>query len=220
MDDASKPAAPRVVEIPAGYTPPPWRAVACGGSDHLDEVFTVDGGQSVAYVTPGFPPRKAAEMDANARLIAIAPDLAAAYQAQKSEIDSLRAQVSALTAERSSMIQTHRENLDRQDQQIAKLTAERDRLLSAQGWQDIATAPKDGTTIFIFNRMWSCAPKAKWDLIDGDDGMFGAWVLDDDVFSPGVDLGVIGWNEDIEDGNMPTHWMLPPELSAFDGNPT
>lgn len=99
MDDASKPAATRVVEIPTGYTPGPWRAVAYGGSDFSDEVFTADGCQAIACAMSGFPPRKDVETDANARLIALAPDLAAAYQAQQAEIEGLRAEVECLKAD-------------------------------------------------------------------------------------------------------------------------
>lgn len=76
-------------------------------------------------------------------------------------------------------------------------------------WQPIETAPKDGTKIFIFRDGWDYAPVACWDLVDADEDAFGAWTFDDRL-SLGVGEGVLGWNEDIEDGSMPTHWMPMP----------
>ena len=78
-------------------------------------------------------------------------------------------------------------------------------------WQPIEAAPKDGTRIVLYNSRWEKLPIARWEMIDGDDGLFGAWQFDDSFLCLGVGDGVLGWNEDIEDGNMPTHWMPLPE---------
>ena len=86
-------------------------------------------------------------------------------------------------------------------------------------WQPIATAPKDGTEIIIFKRDWPFAPVAKWVHHDADDDkgqsiVFGGWGFDEWTALPGaMEDGFIGWNEDIEDGMMPTHWM--PEKRKF-----
>jgi hypothetical protein len=77
-------------------------------------------------------------------------------------------------------------------------------------WQAIDTAPKDGTKIFIWRKEWNCAPVAWRDVIDGKDGVFGAWAFDDTLCF-GVSDGILGWQEDIDDGCMPTHWMPIPE---------
>ena len=81
-------------------------------------------------------------------------------------------------------------------------------------WQSIETAPKDGTWIVIGKPNWRVFPKAKWAWVDGDEGQFPGWLFEDDVSGclvPNVDgEGFLGWQEDIEDGNMPTHWMPVP----------
>lgn len=83
-------------------------------------------------------------------------------------------------------------------------------------WQPIETAPKDGTKIFIFRQDWEFAPIAKWVMHDADDEhgqevMFGGWGMDEFVSIPGAcEEGFIGWNEDIEDGHMPTLWAPLP----------
>lgn len=76
-------------------------------------------------------------------------------------------------------------------------------------WLPIESAPKDGTKILIWRDGWDYAPVAWRDAIDGEDGSFGAWVFDDSLCL-GVSDGVLGWNEDVEDGSMPTHWMPIP----------
>ena len=77
-------------------------------------------------------------------------------------------------------------------------------------WQPIETAPRDGTEILIWKATWDFAPKAKWDLVDGDDGWFGAWVFSE-TLCLGESEGLLGWNEDIEYGSMPTHWCPLPK---------
>lgn len=83
-------------------------------------------------------------------------------------------------------------------------------------WQPIGTAPKDGTKILIFKADWDFAPVAKWVAHDADDEngsgiTFGGWGLDEFVSIPGAcEEGFLGWNEDIEDGIMPTHWVPLP----------
>lgn len=83
------------------------------------------------------------------------------------------------------------------------------RLSAGADWQPIETAPKDGTKILIWRDGWDYAPVAWRDAIDCDEGSFGAWVFADHLCL-GVGDGCLGWNEDIEDGHMPTHWMPLP----------
>lgn len=106
------------------------------------------------------------------------PARAKEWRAAANTIDALRAQVSALMAER-------------------------DRLLAAQGWQDIETAPKDGTTVILCdNRVAEgYIAVASRKLMHGDS----MWVHEE---------GTVGY----PDGFF-THWMLPPEPPAFDGEP-
>lgn len=74
-------------------------------------------------------------------------------------------------------------------------------------WQPIETAPKDGTKIVIWSERYSHCPIAWWGEEDGDEGAFFGWRLKDDHSPCGsCQDDFIGWNEDIEDGLMPTHW--------------
>jgi hypothetical protein len=75
-------------------------------------------------------------------------------------------------------------------------------------WQPIETAPKDGTHLLIFKHGWKFAPVARWTNGCGEDEPCG-WIFDE-FLSLGCDSGFVGWNEDIEDGNMPTHWQAIP----------
>lgn len=77
-------------------------------------------------------------------------------------------------------------------------------------WQPIESAPKDGSWIIIANAKWDKYPKAKRDVIYEDVGVFYGWVFEDDQICFGVDSGTLGWNEDVADGDMPTHWMPLP----------
>ena len=89
-------------------------------------------------------------------------------------------------------------------------------------WEPIESAPRDGTKILIFRHDWDFAPVAKWVAHDcegegegeGEIGStFGGWGLDEFVSVPGaMEEGFLGWNEDIEDGHMPTHWTPMPEV--------
>ena len=75
-------------------------------------------------------------------------------------------------------------------------------------WQPIETAPKDGTKIVIWAERYDFCPIAQWS--SGPD--VSGWSFD--AFSSpcaSCEDGFIGWNEDIEDGFMPTHWMPLPE---------
>ena len=83
------------------------------------------------------------------------------------------------------------------------------RLPAGADWRPIETAPKDGTKILIWRDGWDYAPVAWRDAIDCDEGSFGAWVFADHLCL-GVGDGCLGWNEDIEDGHMPTHWQPLP----------
>ena len=76
------------------------------------------------------------------------------------------------------------------------------------GWRPIASAPRDGTKVLLWRDGWDFAPVGHWHIEDGDDCVFGGWGLEEGVYVPGaVAEGFVGWNEDIEDGNMPTHWL-------------
>lgn len=85
-----------------------------------------------------------------------------------------------------------------------------------RGWLPIEQAPKDGTEIFIFHKDWDYAPKAKWGdypgnpvLNDkGEDVYMAGWLFGE-WFSPGLEDGFLGWNEDI----MPTHFCYGHEES-------
>lgn len=74
-------------------------------------------------------------------------------------------------------------------------------------WHPIETAPRDGTEIVIWNSRYDYCPIAKWISTDDVSG----WELRD-FHSPctSVEDSFIGWNEDIEDGFMPTRWMPLP----------
>ena len=79
-------------------------------------------------------------------------------------------------------------------------------------------APRDGTWIVIGKAGWDVFPKAKWGSTDAVDGVIMGWVFadhDTPCLVPNTSGdGFLGWAEDIEDGNMPTHWTpLPPEAS-------
>jgi hypothetical protein len=75
-------------------------------------------------------------------------------------------------------------------------------------WQPIETAPRDGTHIFIFRDGWECAPVAFW----GDGEECAGWCFEDDsVYVRGAaQEGFLGWQEDIDDDAMPTHWRPLP----------
>lgn len=103
------------------------------------------------------------------------------------------------------------------------------RLRAAEGaWQPIETAPKDGTEILIYRHGWQEAPRARWGLQDGEDDdhkptVFGGWFLASEWHTYGCEDGFLGWNEDIEDGVMPTHWSAlppPPDTTTSSGEGT
>ena len=84
----------------------------------------------------------------------------------------------------------------------------------APQWQDIATAPKDGTSIFIYRKDWDCAPVAQWmdypsnPVLDasGDYSWMQGWGHDTMFFCVGEEDYWLGWDGD----PMPTHWMPLP----------
>lgn len=85
-----------------------------------------------------------------------------------------------------------------------------DALEEAGRWLPIESAPKDGTKILIWRDGWLYAPVAWREVIDGEDGSFGAWIFDDGLCL-GLAEGVLGWQEDFDEDSMPTHWQpLPP----------
>lgn len=81
-------------------------------------------------------------------------------------------------------------------------------------WQPIETAPKDGTKIVIWNTLYSFCPIACWSCVgegDDDNGYLYGWFLESETTPvPTCMGGFIGYNEDIEDGFMPTHWLHLP----------
>ena len=81
-------------------------------------------------------------------------------------------------------------------------------------WQPIETAPKNGVTIFITNLKWSSAIKAHWGKYPGARVEMWGWVLDD--FNRIQGASFLGWQSDIDDGNMPTHWCYPPTEEKAD----
>ena len=85
-------------------------------------------------------------------------------------------------------------------------------------WQPIETALKDGTEIIIFKQGWVNAPVGKWAEyggnpvigFDGEDCYMWGWEFDE-FTCYGYEDGFLGWDEDIQENNMPTHWMPLPE---------
>lgn len=79
-------------------------------------------------------------------------------------------------------------------------------------WQQIKTSPKDGTKIVIWSKRYDFCPIAHWGENESEDGPFEGWHLRG-WSSPccSCDDDFIGWDEDVEDGFMPTHWMPLPE---------
>lgn len=79
-------------------------------------------------------------------------------------------------------------------------------------WQQIETAPKDGTRIVIWNKIYDHCPIAKWAERDADEGFIFGWELEGSRSPCGsCEDDFIGWNEDQEDGFMPTHWTDVPD---------
>lgn len=87
-------------------------------------------------------------------------------------------------------------------------------MAGATKWQPIETAPKDGTKIVIWSSRYDFCPIAAWHVAPDCSG----WLFDDWASPcPSCDDGFIGWNEDIEDGFMPTHWIpLPYPLEVVE----
>lgn len=92
-----------------------------------------------------------------------------------------------------------------------------ERVRADSAWQPIETAPKDGTPIVLYRAGWDTLPLAHWgaqDAVDEDhlDVYFYGWHLKDEFENFGGEQdGFLGWNEDIADGAMPTHWMPLPQ---------
>lgn len=101
------------------------------------------------------------------------------------------------------------------------------RTIQIYGWQTIDSAPKYGIPIFITNPKWSGAIKAHWGeypggQVEDSEGnaveMWG-WVFDDFTRILGAfwdENGFLGWQSDIDDGYMPTHWCYPPTEEKAD----
>lgn len=75
-------------------------------------------------------------------------------------------------------------------------------------WQPIETAPKDGTKIVIWSKLYaSFCPIAAWCTSTGEADANG-WEYDPWYSPPCAETdGFLGTEEDIEGGAMPTHWM-------------
>ncbi len=81
-------------------------------------------------------------------------------------------------------------------------------------WLPISEAPRDGTEILIWRAGWDYAPLAKWGENTRADEPFYGWVLHESVYPVcACEEGFLGWNEDIEDGHMPTHWLPAPSAA-------
>ena len=84
-------------------------------------------------------------------------------------------------------------------------------------WQPIEAVKPKGK-VFVWARDWDAAYIAEWTWQDCDGGEegeheypgFWGWSFTDDSVSFGCQEGFLGWNEDIEDGLMPTLWMPVP----------
>jgi hypothetical protein len=86
---------------------------------------------------------------------------------------------------------------------------------AGSGWRPIETAPKDGTSIFIYRTGWTQAVLAKWDEYPGNpvlgeneagneiEGNMYGWLIEDELFCAGNEDGFLGWSDD----QMPSHWM-------------
>lgn len=85
-------------------------------------------------------------------------------------------------------------------------------LLEAKGWRDIATAPKDGTLVLLYDG--SRVGMGKWQLLSGSSTQYPNGTLEH--------TETFGWfGHNIASGEQATHWMpLPtppiPPLSAED----
>ena len=73
-------------------------------------------------------------------------------------------------------------------------------------WQPIETAPKDGSKVLLFREDWDQAFIGKWKYFEDGDGFY-AWELGEYICI-GISDGILGYEEDHEEGIMPTHWML------------
>lgn len=86
-------------------------------------------------------------------------------------------------------------------------------------WRPIETAPRE-MWVVIGKANWKLFPKAKFGPYgSGEHGSFDGWLFEDEFAScvvPNIDGGpFLGWQEDVDDGMMPTHWMpLPAEKLA------
>ena len=83
-------------------------------------------------------------------------------------------------------------------------------------WQDISTAPKDGTTVALFNERWDVIHKGYWDWVEGpdEDGSGGA-----DHSYTGIDGD---WTDQVgaQDGtatNSPIFGLFAPENDSSVG---
>ena len=78
-------------------------------------------------------------------------------------------------------------------------------------WQPIETAPKDGSKIVIWSKVYDHCPIARWGEMGTEEDFFCGWHLEG-THSPccSCEDDFIGYAEDESDGYMPTHWMPLP----------
>lgn len=99
------------------------------------------------------------------------------------------------------------------------------------GWRTIDSAPKNGTPILIWNKKWDMALLARWEMHPDAENSSGkvqdyygrlvnikGWVHKYIPWPqcPGKETYFLGWPEDKEEGNMPTHWCYPPTEEKTD----
>jgi hypothetical protein len=88
-------------------------------------------------------------------------------------------------------------------------------------WHPIESAPKDGTEILITHPNWKGATYAQWgeypggtvEDSNGDETRMYGWVFGEYTRFEGFwteEEGFLGWDTDIEDDRMPTHWAPLP----------
>lgn len=77
-------------------------------------------------------------------------------------------------------------------------------------WRDIKTVPEQQWVV-VYKPGWQFAPVAKYEPVEQsleeDDTWYWRWTFLDESLCLGIDEGQLGFDEDIEERNMPTHWM-------------
>lgn len=96
-----------------------------------------------------------------------------------------------------------------------RLRDELKRVGEERAWRPIAEAPKDGTRMFLWKDGWPAAFVGQWRESSSDDVPDG-WAMDELMCIPGaLTDGFLGWQEEIDEGSMPTHFMPLPDAPAL-----